>query len=196
MEQWFSLLPTGHLLWHTEWNEPQAQCIKIKVPENPTVCTHRCRIHQTHKSDTSLLKTTSSLLCTKNEMFRVEITEINKENNLHSSSHYLLVHSSQLPPNSMQTQQSLLRLLEVIPHWEEKAHTISCYSGERRNMNVVDSVGTGMENADAELHWDWLPLQTALHSLYKDWRKNAHVDNLWMDHLHPNPDCSTLTLSN
>ena len=47
----------------------------------------------------------------------------------------------------MQTQQSLLRLLEVIPHWMEKAHTISCYSGERRNMNVVDSVGTGMENA-------------------------------------------------
>ena len=54
-------------------------------------------------------------------------------------------------------------------------------------MKVAD---TGMENADAELHWGWLPLQTAHHSLYRNWRKNAHVDNLWMDQLHPNPDFS------
>ena len=94
---------------------------------------------------------------------------------------------------STQTQHSLLRPLKVIPNWMEKARTVTCYSGERMTMKVAD---TGMENADAELHWGWLPLQTAHHSLYRNWRKNAHVDNLWMDHLHPNPDCSTLTLSN
>jgi hypothetical protein len=69
---------------------------------------------------------------------------------------------------STQTQHSLLRPLKVIPNWKEKARTVTCYSRERMTMKVAD---TGMENADAELQWGWLPLQTAHHSLYKNWRK-------------------------
>jgi hypothetical protein len=56
---------------------------------------------------------------------------------------------------STQTQHSLLRPLKVIPNRMEKARTVTCYSGERMTMKVAD---TGMENADAELHWGWLPL--------------------------------------
>ena len=66
---------------------------------------------------------------------------------------------------STQTQHSLLRPLKVIPNRMEKAGTVTCYSGKRMTMKVPD---TGMENADAELHWGWLPLQTAHHSLYKN----------------------------
>ena len=67
----------------------------------------------------------------------------------------------------------------------KKACTISCCSWERVCMELEVSVGTGMENADAEPHWDWLCSQTARHSLYKDWGENAYLDNWWINHPHP-----------
>lgn len=166
-EQWFSLLPLDIYCDIQSGMNLQAQCIKIKVPEKPTVYTDRVQgIHQTHKNDSSLLKTTSSLLCTKNEMFRVKITEINKEKKFTFKFPLITLPPPSSLPASMQTQQSLLRLWRWF-HTGWKAHTISCYSGEARNMSVSRQCrhwdGECTQAAWASL--DWLPLQTAHHSL-------------------------------
>lgn len=135
-----------HLLQHMPWSEPCGTVCTGKTPETKMSVNKGMRSEEFIKVIYTCSKQLGNLMCTETEMFRVIMSEINKQNKLSPSSHYSLLGSSQLPPISMHPQHSLQRPLEVHPrHGGENLHHFCC---------SWETVGGGQEAAGGCGHWD------------------------------------------
>lgn len=119
-----------HLLQHMQWNEPCVTVCTGRTPETKTPVNKGTRPIEFIKVMYTCSKQLGNLMCMETEMFRVTMSEINKQNKLPASSHYSLLGPCQLlSPCSPSTH--FLDHWRFMPDWMVKDYIIPAATGKR-----------------------------------------------------------------